>query len=568
MSKNLHIGSHLIRLLLITGLLVALGGLSCAVAIRLYATGDALTGRLAGLAAIAFVLNGLCCIGVFWMLAARKLVAKVNVLAAAMDRGAEGDLTAKVAVTTTDEIGMLSRNFNSMLDKLAAMATRVNDTIGELRRISKDIREVSSRGVAAVEVQSEGVAGASSAVEEISRSVTEVSQSVEGLARLASDNASSILQMSASIEEVTMHVESLARAVEEVSASILEMAAAEKQIDGSVNILMDDSTATASLVAELDASIKQVEKNALETAAISEDVRQDAELGQEAVEATIFGIGEIRRSSRTTAAAIENLSARAVDIGKILSVIDDVAEQTKLLALNASIIAAQAGEHGKGFAVVADEIKELARRTSSSTREIAGIITGVQEETAQAVTAIRQAEQRIAEGEALSQRSGEALNKIVDGVQMATSRVNEIARTTVEQARGSQHMRRSTERVTEMVGQIAKATREQGHGTELIIAAVERMKDLTGQVRSATVEQSRSGSLIVRVTEEIAAMISHIRKACTVQTAGSKRIVEAVANISQSTETNVEATRIMNGAVTGLSRQIELLQQEMGGFRV
>ena len=153
----------------------------------------------------------------------------------------------------------------------------------------------------------------------------------------------------------------------------------------------------------------------MDTAAISEGVRKDAEMGKEAVEATITGIHEIRRSSRITYEVINTLSERAADIGTILSVIDEVAEQTNLLALNAAIIAAQAGEHGKGFAVVADEIKELAERTSSSTREIAQVIKGVQDETQRAVEAINQAEKSIADGELLSQKSGEALTKIVTG---------------------------------------------------------------------------------------------------------------------------------------------------------
>jgi len=111
----------------------------------------------------------------------------------------------------------------------------------------------------------------------------------------------------------------------------------------------------------------------------------------------------IRNSSRITAEVIETLSLRANDIGAILSVIDEVAEQTSLLALNAAIIAAQAGDHGKGFAVVADEIRELAERTSSSTREIATVVNGVQEETRRAVDAISLAEASITEGVRLSQ---------------------------------------------------------------------------------------------------------------------------------------------------------------------
>ena len=568
MAKNLRLGSKFIRFSLIGGFIVAAAGVYCASSAISLTAGNEAAQRYVSFTFAALILNGLFFMAVFWMLTARKVVKRVNVLAAAMDRGADGDLTSRLEVTAEDEIGKLNRNFNVMMERLAGVAGKVILSVGELRKIAADINDVAKQGVTSAELQSEGVNGASGAVLEINRSVNQIAEWVENLAGSATDNASSILELSASIEEVIQHVEALGKAVEEVSASIFEMAAAEKEIGGSVNNLMNDSTTATSLVEGLDISIKQVEKNALQTATISEVVKQDAEMGREAVEATISGIGEIRRSSRITVEAIENLSARAVDIGKILSVIDEVAEQTNLLALNASIIAAQAGEHGKGFAVVADEIKELARRSSISTREIAGIIKGVQEETRRASSAIKLSEQRIAEGEALSQRSGEALHKIVAGVLQATGQVNEIARTTVEQSKGSQKMRQAMERVADMVRQIARATREQGHGSELITAAAERMKNLTGQVRISTKAQRETGDLIVHATEDITTMIGNIRQACVAQAESSQRIVQAMENIRHSTRTNVEATRVMDGAVDGLTRQVQLLQEEMAGFKV
>jgi methyl-accepting chemotaxis protein len=568
MAKNLRLGSKFIRFSLIGGFIVAVAGVYCASSAVSLTAGNEAAQRYVSFTFAALVLNGIFFIGVFWMLAARKVVKRVNVLAAAMDRGAEGDLTTRLEVTAEDEIGKLNTNFNVMMERLAGVVGKVMLSAGELRKIATDINEVAKQGVTSAELQSEGVNGASGAVLEINRSVNQIVEWVENLTGSATDNASSILELSASIEEVNQHVEALGKAVEEVSASIFEMAAAEKEIGGSVNNLMNDSNTATSLVEGLDISIKQVEKNALQTAAISETVKQDAEMGREAVEATISGIGEIRSSSRITVEAIENLTARAVDIGKILSVIDEVAEQTNLLALNASIIAAQAGEHGKGFAVVAEEIKELARRSSISTKEIAGIIKGVQEETRRASSAIKLSEQRIAEGEVLSQRSGEALHKIVAGVLQATSQVNEIARTTVEQSKGSQKMRQAIERVVDMVRQIARATREQGHGSELITAAAERMKNLTGQVRVSTRAQRETGDLIVHATEDITTMIGNIGQACEAQAESSRRIVQAMENIRHSTRTNVESTRVMDGAVDGLSSQVKLLQQEMAGFKV
>ncbi|WP_298267622.1 methyl-accepting chemotaxis protein [Geobacter sp.] len=558
MARNLRLGSTLIRWLLIAGAALALVGAS----ITFRTTGNSLL--LGGV----FLVNAAISICVLRMLAARKLVSRVNILAGAMNRGAEGDLTVTVADDSEDEFGMLSGNFTTMVQRLSGMVTNVNGAVTELKEIAATVRNAADSGLATAEVQAQAVQGTTEGIRAIDRSVNEVACSVESLSRSASDNSASILQMSASIEEVASHVEELARAVDEVSSSIIQMAAAEKAIGSNVSGLMEDASGTASLVAEMERSIKQIEKSTVETAAISDEVLRDAELGRESVESTISGIGEIRRSSLTVAEAIETLSIRAGDIGSIISVIDEVAEQTKLLALNASIIAAQAGEHGKGFAVVAHEIKDLAKRTTSSTREIDQIIEGLREETDRAVVAIRHAEKRIVEGEELSHRSGDALHKIVDGVKMAAGQVNEIARTTVEQSQGSEHIRQAMERVADMVKQIMRATQEQTHGSELIMGAVARMKGLTAQVRNSTQEQRNTGALIVRSSEGISQMIATIRQACQVQAENSEKIVRAVENMENSAEQNLQTTRVMEGTVNGLTCQIEELTRAMAGFRV
>lgn len=498
----------------------------------------------------------------------KNIVNRINRMARALDNGAEGDLTAKLEIDSGDELGKLGSDFNVMVEKLSGMVGNVNKSAAELTHLSGTITESSQKVVNTAKLQAESVNNTSAAVSQINTSVKGVSQGVDSLSLSASESSSSILEMAASVEEVAQNVETLSHSVDEVSSSILQMAASIKQVGNGVVSLLEASTTTASSVMEMDSSIKQVEKNAMETAAISDAVRKDAETGKEAVEATIAGINEIKRSSRITYEVIDTLSGRANDIGTILSVIDEVAEQTNLLALNAAIIAAQAGEHGKGFAVVADEIKELAERTSSSTREIAMVIKAVQDETHRAVNAIDQAEKSIADGELLSQKSGEALNKIVSGVKKATEQVEEIARATVEQARGSQMIRDAMEQVSEMVGQIAKATREQGQGSELIMTAVEKMKTLTTQVRSSTREQSNVGNFIAQSTENITDMIQQIKRACDEQNRGSEQIVVAVEDIQQSTHINLEATGAMDEAVSGLFRQIEILRNEMGMFKI
>ncbi len=448
----------------------------------------------------------------------------------------EGRLYNQLGIHRGDEIGKVSVAMDEMAGNLAAMVRRLGRAAEELTVIAGNISKASGRVHEGGKVQAHGVEVTSTAVLQISASVKEVGQGVEKLTVSSSESTTSVLEMSSSIEEVAANAEKLAQAVEEVSSSITEMASTIEQVAEGVTVLKESSDTTASSVAEMDVSIKQVEQNAKDTAGIAESVRKDAEFGKTSVEATIRGIHEIRSASQTASEAIKSLSEKAQNIGSVISVIDEVADQTNLLALNAAIIAAQAGEHGRGFAVVADEIRELAELTSSSTREIAAAIQAVQEETRRAVQAISQADQSIGEGEKLSLRSGEALGKIVQGTQKAAERMEQIAGSTVEQAKGSQMIRNAVERVSQMVDQIAVAIREQNKGTSMIMSAAHRMKDLTVQVSSSSREQSGASKVIARSMEDISDMVRKINNACLEQNRGGEQIVRATEDIRSSSE--------------------------------
>jgi len=502
------------------------------------------------------------------MLITRNITRRIGLIVNALHRGADGDLTARVMIDSGDEMAKLSGDYNTMADRLSEMVARTNHTLSKLSQISDNISEASRQVMGAAEMQSGGVSQTSSAILEISASIKEVGANVESLALSAAETSSSTLEMAASVEEVALNAETLNATVEDVSSSIMEMAASIRQIGASTSVLMGEASNTASSIEQMNISIREVEQNAMETAIISQSVSKDAENGKDAVNATIAGIKDIRRASRITMDVIESLSTRAQDIGTILSVIDSVADQTNLLALNAAIIAAQAGDHGKGFAVVADEIKELADQTSNSTREITQVIKAVQEESRHAVTAINDAEQSISLGEQLSQRAGDALAQIVNGVERSSLQMNSIARATEEQAKGSQMIRDAMERISEMVSQVEVATREQSKASELIKGAAERMKGLTGQVRLSTREQSKVGSFIAHSTEDITGMIRRIKSATEEQNRGSVQIVEAVGDIQQSAAINLQASKVMDEAVASLTDQMRVLQNELANFKI
>jgi methyl-accepting chemotaxis protein len=481
---------------------------------------------------------------------------------------ADGTLDARLEVRGGGEAADLATAMNAMAENLHSMVSRIGSASEVLTSIDHNLENAARQVVNSAQMQETSVQETSRAVAQINKSVLEIYDGMDKLSDSTTETSATSLEMAATIEELAMGAEKLAENVEEVSSSIAQITFSIKEIGTNITTLLDASTSTASSIAEMDATIKQVEKNAMDSAAISETVRSDAEFGKLAVLEAIAGMQAIRASSQTTSDVVETLSLRVNNIGTILLVIDEVAEQTHLLALNAAIIAAQAGEQGKGFAVVAEEIRELSERTSSSTREIATVIKGVQEETLRAVAAINQAEVSIAAGEKLSHRSGTALEKIVSGVEQAGIQVAEIARTTLEQARGSKCIREAMESVEEMVSSIAASSREHSHETEMISAAVERMKNVTLHLRTSTREQSRASSMIARSNEEVTSMVGQIREACRIQVDSSALIAKSVNNIEGATNTNSRATTVMDAAVNDLTQQIYLLEKEMAGFKI
>lgn len=556
--RKLRTGTNLIRIFLVLGIILSLAGLIISVV-------STSPNRMA--LVFLYVLNILSLVAVIRILITRKLAERIKHIAKAMNMAADGELKERVAFDGETEMSLLAENFNSMMERLSGAIAKVHYSLSELRNISATIAQLSEKGVSSAAVQSEVLKRTSTSIREINHSINDIATSVSVLSTLSTSNAASMTNMTHSLESTTLHMESLVLSVEDVSSSIMEMAAAICQIEENATILTTDTSIAATLVLEMDKAIKQIGAQANDTSRIAETVKNDAEEGCHSVEATIAGINQIKTSSTITFDAIENLSKRVANIGKILSVIDEVAEQTNLLALNASIIAAQAGNRGKSFSVVAGEIKDLAKRTGNHTREISEIILGVREETERAVKAISLSEKRISEGAALSRKSGEALRKIVDGIQVASVQMVEINKTALSQAETSAAVQQAMGRVAEMVEHIARATQEQSHGSELITSAVDRMRNLTREVMNSISSHQGSATQVINASEKINAMVTDICEESILQSASAERIGESLKDFEESTDVHVTSTMVMDEILVKLARQIEVLQNEMARFK-
>ena len=208
---------------------------------------------------------------------------------------ADGKLDARLTVAGGGEAADLAAAMNTMAHNLHSMVSRVSSTSDVLISIDNNIENAARKLVDSARLQEVAVEETSRAVDHINTSVYEVSERVDKLAASASETSASILQMASSVEEVAISADKLGDSVDEVSSSIIEITASINEIGASIINLLEASSTTASSIAEMDATIKQVEKNALETSGITEDVRKDAETGKIAVEEAIAGMHAIRR---------------------------------------------------------------------------------------------------------------------------------------------------------------------------------------------------------------------------------------------------------------------------------
>ncbi len=489
-------------------------------------------------------------------------------LAQTAERLAAGNLTERAREAGDDELAALGRAFNRMAERLQGLLRKIHAASASVASASDAISASSASVLGDAKAQASSVEETSRSVSTMNASVANILASIDRLTQAAQGSSSSVLEMGATIEEVATNMEYLATSVEQTTASVEEVAAASREVAGSVEALMALTKETASSVQEFEQTIREVEENARQTSDLSEKVQADADLGLRAVGVTIEGIARIQESASRASGAIVGLSERIRNIDSILAIIDDVAEETNLLALNAAIIAAQAGEHGRGFGVVADEIRDLAERTGASTKQISDQVRQVQADAALAVEAMKAGGASIDEGVGLAKEAGTALAQIAQSASRSVERVRGIAAATAEQSRGSRQMTDAIGRIAAMTHRIELATREQSRGGEQILQAVEKMREIAQQVKQTTGEQATGSRQITRAIEEMTEMILEINRATGEHGDSSRRLEEAIGHIKGTMQSNLTSAAGLNDVVAALGRQARILREEVERFRV
>lgn len=289
------------------------------------------------------------------------------------------------------------------------------------------------------------------------------------------------------IHDIILEVGGSAR---EVASASTEIAASSEEMAQGMSQQAQQVTQISSAIEEMSASVVEVAKKSAEAAGNAESSGKVAQEGGQIVLETVTGMESINEAVSAGAASVTELGKRSEQIGQIIEVINDIADQTNLLALNAAIEAARAGEHGRGFAVVADEVRKLADRTTKATDEIAASIQAIQQETTQAVDRMNTGTQQVTVGVEKATAAGESLKKIVASAQNVASMIQSIAAAAEEQSSASEEISRNVESISAVTRQATEGANQAASAATQLSSKAEQLQALVGRFK---VEKSAAG---------------------------------------------------------------------------
>jgi methyl-accepting chemotaxis protein len=385
---------------------------------------------------------------------ARSITRPVNGLVNVMQKLAAGDTTVRANLHTADEMGILGRQFDLMVDQREAVRARIQQENDTLNNSVVDLL------MAVAKLAQKDLTARATVAEDITGPVSDA-------LNMLSDETVKVLSR---VVDIAENVSKVSQQVQSQSAKVITIAAEEKR----------EVEQAATELGEASHAMMDIAKLAFSCHEAAEKAIKNTDKAQQTVLGTIQGITTIRDTIRETEKRIKRLGERSQEIGGVVGLINDIAERTHILALNASMHAASAGEAGRGFAVVANEVQKLAENSREATSKISALVNNIQLETADTVTTMNDAISQVVRGTDLAQQAGDEMRETRDTTADLAQLVQRISASSTAQSENSQRLVERARQIQKSTDETYGQLQDQGTQTELLVSLSDTLVSSVG----------------------------------------------------------------------------------------